>query len=97
MIPEGVGGMRALRALSLLHNRIENVPTNIASMDTLRMLKLGGNPLIPDLLRIIGEESLSTTGVVLPDNERDAIATRKLKKHLNFAGTRSRDSEGESR
>ena len=96
-IPEDVGGMKALRVLSLLHNRIENVPPNIASMDTLSILRLGGNPLVLDLRRLVEAETLAANGGAYPDNEKDSIKTRKLKKYLRTVAARSTYSAGESR
>jgi len=88
--------MRALRVLSLGNNMIENVPSVIASLD-IRILKLAGNPLNPDLMKIVEGGTVSPSHAALPDNERDVIMTRKLKKYLRSVETAARDSGGESR
>ena len=88
--------MKALRVLSLGNNSIENVPFIIASLD-IRILKLAGNPLTSDLLKIVEGGAVSPSRATLPDNEKDVIMTRKLKRFLKTAETAARDSGGESR
>jgi hypothetical protein len=95
-ISEDIKNMRALRVLSLGNNMIENVPPVIASLD-IRILKLAGNPLNPDLMKIVEGGTVSPSRAALPDNERDVIMTRKLKKYLRSVETAARDSGGESR
>ena len=90
--------MKALRVLSLMNNRIENLPVCIGSLDTLRILKLAGN-LLPDGLKRIVEGnggSPSPTAAIITDNERDVLRTRKLKKYLK-AEAAARESGGDSR
>lgn len=95
-IPEEIKAMKALRVLSLTNNVIETVPFTIASLD-IRILKLAGNPLNPDLARLVEGGALSPSRVTLPDNEKETIITRKLKKYLKTAKSASRDSGGDSR
>lgn len=88
--------MRALRVLSLGNNMIENLPPIVASLD-IRILKLAGNPLNPDLMKVVDGGTVSPSHGALPDNERDVIMTRKIKKYLRSVETAARDSGGESR
>lgn len=95
-IPEEVGNMRALRVLSLLNNFIDNVPFNLGSLETLRILKLGGNPLSTELWQIMEGNTVSPSSTIHTDNEKDAVFTKNLKKHLQTAEAQAKDSEGES-
>ena len=95
-VPDEIKAMRALRVLSLGNNLIENVPSVIASLD-IRILKLAGNPLSPDLMRLVEGGAISPSRMTLPDNEKEVIITRKLKKYLRATKTTTRDSGGESR
>ena len=88
--------MRALRVLSLGNNLLEDIPFVIASLD-IRILKLAGNPLNPELMRIVEGVAVSPSRAALPDNEKEVIMTRKLKKYLKVAETAARDSGGDSR
>ncbi|KAL8827669.1 MAG: hypothetical protein Q9191_003045 [Dirinaria sp. TL-2023a] len=96
-IPEEVGSMRALRVLSLLNNFIESVPFNLGSLETLRILKLGGNPLSTELWQVMEGNTVSPSSTIHTDNEKDAVFTKNLKKHLQTAEAQAKDSDGESR
>ena len=88
--------MRALRVLSLGNNLLKDIPFVIASLD-IRILKLAGNPLNPELMRVVEGVAVSPSRATLLDNEKDVIMTRKLKKYLKAAETAARDSGGDSR
>lgn len=76
--------MKALRVLSLLNNNIGEVPLNLGFLDTLKILKIAGNPLKPSLKRVVdgNDDSYSPPLTALADNEKDTLLTRKIKKYL---------------
>lgn len=75
--------MRSLRVLSLAKNKILNVPTCVKDLDTLRMLKLAGNPLRLDLASIVeAKDTQLPFDEGATDNEKDTFITSSLKHHL---------------
>ena len=87
--------MKALRVLSVLNNNIDHVPFCVGYLDTLRVLKLGGNPLTHDLKRIVDSTDVSPSRSAI-DYEKDALLTKRVKKYLKAAAAAS-GSGGESR
>ena len=90
--------MKALRVLSLLNNHIENIPYCLGSLDTLRILKLAGNPLTSDLLRIVnGNDGTSSPSLAtLTDNEKDTLLTKRIKKFLKVEAAARESGDGSS-
>lgn len=90
--------MKALRVFSLLNNNIGEIPSNLGLLDTLKILKVAGNPLKPSLKRIVdgNDDSNSPPLTALADNEKDALLTKKIKKHLKSEIT-TKESGEESR
>ena len=86
--------MRSLRVLSLTKNKINNVPSCIKDFDTLRMLKLAGNPLRPDLASIVqAKDTQIPFDETVTDNEKETFITSSLKHYLKAeAANRSGDS-----
>lgn len=75
--------MRSLRVLSLAKNKILNVPTCVKDLDTLRMLKLAGNPLRQDLASIVeAKDTHLPFDEGATDNEKETFITSSLKHHL---------------
>ncbi|KAL9026376.1 MAG: hypothetical protein Q9196_004946 [Gyalolechia fulgens] len=75
--------MRSLRVLSLTKNKIWNVPICVKDLDTLRMLKLAGNPLRKDLAAIVeAKETHLPFDEAATDNEKETFITSNLKHHL---------------
>ena len=95
-IPEEIKNMKALRVLSVLNNNIDEVPFCVGYLDTLRVLKLGGNPLTNDLKRIV-ESTDGSPSRSAQDYEKDALLTKRVKKHLKSAAAAASESGGESR
>ena len=99
-IPEEVKNMKALRVLSVLNNNIDDVPVCLGYLDTLKVLKLAGNPLTHDLKRIVDgtDGSPSRVATSVTDYEKDALLTKKVKKYLKAAAAAAAsESGGESR
>ena len=99
-IPEETKNMKSLRVLSVLNNNIDDVPFCLGYLDTLKVLKLAGNPLTHDLKRIVDgtDGSPSRIGTSVTDYEKDALLTKKVKKYLKAAATAAAsESGGESR
>lgn len=76
--------MKTLRVLSLLNNSIVEMPSCVGFLDTLKILKLAGNPLKGNLKNIVdgNDAAFSPPPTALADNEKEAIVTRKIKKFL---------------
>ncbi len=76
--------MKALRVLSLLNNNIGDLPPCLGLLEALKVLKIAGNPLKPNLMRILdgSDPSASPPLTALADNEKDSLITRRIKKHL---------------
>lgn len=76
--------MKTLRVLSLLNNSIGEMPSCVGFLDTLKILKLAGNPLKGNLKNIVdgNDAAFSPPLTALADNEKEAIMTRKIKKFL---------------
>lgn len=95
-IPEDIKDMKALRVLSVLNNNINDVPFCVGYLDTLRVLKLAGNPLTHDLKRIVDSSDGSPSRSAI-DYEKDALLTKRVKKYLKAAAVAASESGGESR
>lgn len=97
VIPEEIEKMRALRVFSIQHNSIQDLPLGLGSINTLRMLKLTGNPLNPKLKKLLEnhEEIMSPSTPVLPsdENEKDKILTRKITEYLRTQATLKESGE----
>lgn len=83
-VPDEINNMKALRVLSLLDNNIGDLPPCLGLLDALKILKIAGNPLKPNLMRIVdGSDSSSSPPLIaLAENEKESLMTRKIKKHL---------------
>lgn len=91
--------MKALRVFSVQHNNIRDLPFCLGSINTLRMLKLTGNPLSPRLKRVAEGSDRSpgpSPALVDNDNEKDAMSTKKVLEYLRTLAA-AKDSEGDSR
>lgn len=98
-IPDEIEQMKALRVFSIQHNSIGDLPFCLASINTLRMLKLTGNPLTPKLKRIVEGSDLSPgPSPAFGDNEieKDTMSTKKVLEYLRTLAA-AKDSEGDSR
>ena len=98
-IPEEIVNMKGLRVFSLLNNNIGEVPSSLGLLDTLKILKIAGNPLKPSLKRIVdgNDDSNSPPLTALADNEKDTLLTRKIKKFLKSELAAKESGEEESR
>lgn len=84
--------MRSLRVLSLTKNKIWDLPSCIKDLDTLRMLKLAGNPLRPELASIVeAKDAHLPFDEAATDNEKETFITSTLKHHLKVAAANESD------
>lgn len=99
-MPEDIDKLKALRVFSIQHNNIEDLPSRLGNINTLRMLKLTGNPLNARLKRLIEDNestlSPSTPALNYNENEKDTILTKKITEYLRAQGA-VRDSGEDSR
>ena len=91
--------LKSLRVLSVMNNKLEKIPLSLGFLESLRILKLAGNPLEEGLKNIVNGRDGSPSPLIVPlvDNEKDAIVlTIKVKQYLK-AEAAALESGGESR
>lgn len=94
-VPDEIKDMKSLRVLSLLNNNIGEIPPCVGFLDTLKILKLAGNPLNGDLKHIVDGNDASSPPLTAPtDNEKEAIVTKKIKKFLKSEAAANELGEG---
>ena len=89
--------MKALRALSVSNNNIENVSPILATLDNVTILKMNGNPLHPDLKRIADENASPLEPDSPMDKKRDMDMTKKLKTYLRNTEAAAHNADEDSR
>ena len=90
--------LKALRVLSVMNNNLENVPFSLGFLESLRILKLAGNPLGEDLKGILDGNDGSPSPLIVPlaESEKEARLTIKIKQYLKSEAA-ALESGGESR
>ena len=90
--------MRSLRFLSVMHNSLEDLPMSLGHLESLRLLKMSGNPLNGNLKSIIDGSDSTPSPLVTPigENEKDALITVKIKSYLKSEAL-AQESGAESR
>ena len=90
--------MGQLRFLSVMYNRLQNLPYSLGFLEQLRLLKLGSNPLNEKLRNLVDSRdvSISPTSSNISDNEREAVITVRIKQYLKSEAT-TLESSAESR
>ena len=91
--------LKSLRVLSVMNNKLEKIPLSLGFLESLRILKLAGNPLEEGLKNIVNGKDGSPSPLIVPlvDNEKDAIVlTIKVKQYLK-AEAAMLESGGDSR
>jgi len=90
--------MKALRVLSVMHNRLPDLPHCLGGLESLRILKMLGNPLNEQLKSIVdgSDSAASPLTVPIAENEKDALLTIKIKQYLRNE-INAFESGGESR
>ncbi|KAL8867031.1 MAG: hypothetical protein Q9198_008669, partial [Flavoplaca austrocitrina] len=71
-------------------NNIKSVPSGVKDLNNLKVLKLRGNPLRPDIARIVDAKD---TTVSHDEIDKYAIVTSNLKQYLKGEAA-ARESEG---
>ena len=89
--------MRSLRFLSVMNNSLTSLPYSLGFLESLRLLKLGSNPLNDSLKALVDnhDSSISPTNSNISENEKEAVITVKIKQHLRSEAT-TLDSPAES-
>ena len=90
--------MIALRVLSVMNNNLKELPFSLGFLESLRVLKLAGNPLNASLNNILDgkDESPKPLSVPLPENEKESRVTNRIKGYLRHEAN-SLESGGDSR
>ncbi|KAL8996422.1 MAG: hypothetical protein Q9169_004070 [Polycauliona sp. 2 TL-2023] len=89
-LPDDIGRISNLKCLDMTKNSIKHVPSGVKDLNKLWILKLGGNPLRPDIARIVNAPAPPDAKV---ENDKHAMVTSKLKQYLKGEAA-SRESEG---
>ena len=89
--------MKALRVLSVSNNSIESVSLYLATMESVKVLKMDGNPLNVDLKRIVDEGAKSPPQTNTTSKEREQDLTEKVKTYLRTAEAAAHTVEEDSR
>ena len=76
--------MKSLKVLSVMNNNLEMVPFSLGFLDSLRIIKLAGNPLDVELRRIIDGNDTTPSPLATPlaENGKDVLVTLRIKQHL---------------
>ena len=81
--------MKSLRFLSVMNNRLTSLPYSLGFSESLRLLKLGSNPLNDNLRALVDshDSSISPTSSNISENEKEAVITVKVKQYLRSEAT----------
>ncbi|KAL9038914.1 MAG: hypothetical protein Q9180_002843 [Flavoplaca navasiana] len=88
--PEDIGRIKQLKFFDMTKNNIKSVPSGVKDLNNLKVLKLRGNPLRPDIARIVDAKD---TIVSHDEIDKYAIVTSNLKQYLKGEAA-ARESEG---
>ena len=90
--------LKALRVLSVGNNKLESIPFSLGYLESLRVLRLAGNPLGEDLKGIVDGNDGSPSPLLVPlaESEKEARLTIKIKQYLKHEAA-ALESGGESR
>ena len=68
--------------LSVMQNRLEDLPVGISEMNKLQILKVAGNPLKYPLRRVLEASEADIAPSAMTDNEKEVAVTAELKRFL---------------
>ena len=76
--------IKTLRVLAVMNNNIDRVPLSLGSLDSLRVIKLTGNPLDVQLRRIIDGTDTNPSPLATPlaENGKEVLVTLRIKQFL---------------
>ena len=92
--------MTSLRVLSVMQNRLDELPSGLSDMSKLQILKVAGNPLQIPLRQALEESESAIANSSMSDNEREVAVTGRLKRFLKtrqLDTTPELEGNGESR
>lgn len=81
-MPDEVNKLRSLRVLSVMQNRLEDLPAGLSEMNKLQILKVAGNPLRYPLRRVLEASEADIAPSAMTDNEKEVAVTAELKLFL---------------
>lgn len=72
-----------------MNNRLQSLPYSLGFLESLRLLKLGSNPLNGALRSLVDghDFSISPTNSNISENEKEALITVKVKQYLRSEAT----------
>ena len=82
MLPDEVGKLRSLRVLSIMQNRLDDLPAGLSDMNKLQVLKVAGNPLRSPRRRVLEGLEAEMAPSAMSDNEKEVAITAELKRFL---------------
>lgn len=91
--PEDIGRIKQLKFFDMTRNSIRNVPSGVKDLNGLKVLKLHGNPLRPDIARIVDAKDTYAPHDEMSNVDKYAIVTSNLKQYLK-AEAMAKESEG---
>lgn len=74
--------LKSLRVLSVMQNRLDNLPAGLSEMNKLQILKVAGNPLRYPLRRVLEASEADIAPSAMTDNEKEVAVTAELKRFL---------------
>jgi Leucine-rich repeat (LRR) protein len=91
--------MKSLRVLSVSNNQLVDLPFSLGTLESLKLLKMAGNPLNDSLRSLLKAEEDAAAASAMPvaEQESDTHLTIQVKKFLKAAEAAAQDSGGESR
>lgn len=81
-IPDEIRHLSSLKVLSLMYNRIEDLPSSMCDMTQLQIIKMANNPMRFRLKNIVEKKGSEMDAMRANENERDIAVTVEIKKHL---------------
>lgn len=74
--------MSSLRVFSIMQNFLEDLPSQLADMSKLQVIKVSGNPLNSSLKAVLELREADVNHLEMADNEKDSAITTELKRFL---------------
>lgn len=81
-IPDEIRHLSSLKVLSLMFNRIEDLPYSMCDMTQLQIIKMANNPMRVRLKNIVEKKGGEMDAMRANENERDIAVTVEIKKYL---------------
>ena len=81
-IPDEIRHLTSLKVLSLMHNKIEDLPFSMCDMTQLQIIKMSNNPMRFRLKNIVEKKGSEMDVAKANENEKEIAITLEIKKYL---------------